>query len=161
MSFTFTFWSCFILSFSLSCFCHLVQTSLNPISSPGTGTQSSVGSSSIYGITQLSASAPAYTGTYQSLPSSVGPSSSSQKEHPFPERPGQQECQYYMKTGDCKFGSSCRFHHPRELIVPKMDVTLSPFGLPLRPVSFFWHLLLHYYALHEWRDLFLFFFLVS
>ncbi|GAY36012.1 hypothetical protein CUMW_019820 [Citrus unshiu] len=124
-------------------------TSLNPISSPGTGTQSSVGSSSIYGITQLSASAPAYTGTYQSLPSSVGPSSSSQKEHPFPERPGQQECQYYMKTGDCKFGSSCRFHHPRELIVPKMDVTLSPFGLPLRPVSFFWHLLLHYYALHE------------
>ncbi|KAH9683289.1 zinc finger CCCH domain-containing protein 58 [Citrus sinensis] len=108
-------------------------TSLNPISSPGTGTQSSVGSSSIYGITQLSASAPAYTGTYQSLPSSVGPSSSSQKEHPFPERPGQQECQYYMKTGDCKFGSSCRFHHPRELIVPKMDVTLSPFGLPLRP----------------------------
>lgn len=118
-----------------------MQASVNPISSPGAGTQSTVGSSSVYGLTQLSASAPAYTGTYQLIPSSVGPSSSSQKEHPFPERPGQPECQYYVKTGDCKFGSSCRYHHPRELIVPKTEVALSPFGLPLRPVSAFLKLL--------------------
>ncbi|TXG71769.1 hypothetical protein EZV62_000348 [Acer yangbiense] len=106
--------------------------SVNPVASPGT--QPTVGSSSIYGIhPQLSASAAAYPGSYQSMPTSVGLSSSNQKE--FPERPGQPECQYFLKTGDCKFGSSCRYHHPREVIVPKTDVVLSPVGLPLRPVS--------------------------
>ncbi|TXG68060.1 hypothetical protein EZV62_009335 [Acer yangbiense] len=101
-----------------------------PVASPGT--QPTVGSSSIYGIhPQLSASAAAYPGSYQSMPISVGLSSSNQKE--FPERPGQPECQYFLRTGDCKFGSSCRYHHPREVIVPKTDVVLSPLGLPLRP----------------------------
>ncbi|XP_014618720.1 zinc finger CCCH domain-containing protein ZFN-like isoform X4 [Glycine max] len=37
-----------------------------------------------------------------------------QRENIFPERPGQPECQFYMKTGDCKFGAVCRFHHPQE-----------------------------------------------
>ncbi|XP_060175315.1 zinc finger CCCH domain-containing protein 32-like, partial [Lycium barbarum] len=32
------------------------------------------------------------------------------EEKHFPERPGEPVCQYYMKTGDCKFGSSCRYH---------------------------------------------------
>ncbi|KAE8706504.1 hypothetical protein F3Y22_tig00110392pilonHSYRG00097 [Hibiscus syriacus] len=31
-----------------------------------------------------------------------------QRENVFPERPGQPECQFYMKTGDCKFGAVCR-----------------------------------------------------
>ncbi|CAI0467465.1 unnamed protein product [Linum tenue] len=104
---------------------------VSPVASPGT--QSALGSSSVYGITQLSPSAPAYTGAYSPLPSSTGPSSSSQKEHSFPERPGQPECQYYMKNGDCKFGSSCRYHHPPEFSAPKPNVALSPLGLPLRP----------------------------
>eukprot|EP00250_Pteridium_aquilinum_P001847 c12054_g1_i1 orf=699-2291(-) len=50
----------------------------------------------------------------------------------FPERPGQLECQYYMKTGDCKFGMSCRFHHPRERASTIPSCILSPVGLPLR-----------------------------
>lgn len=104
---------------------------VSPVASPGT--QPAVGSSSIYGVAPLSTSATAYTGSYQSLPSSLGPSSTSQKEHLFPERPGQPECQYYMKTGDCKFGSSCRYHHPPELVAPKTTPILSPMGLPLRP----------------------------
>lgn len=58
-----------------------------------------------------------------------------QRENVFPERPGQPECQFYMKTGDCKFGSVCRFHHPRERLIPPPDCMLSPIGLPLRPVS--------------------------
>lgn len=126
---------CIMLSiqFILSCYCLLVQTPVNPVASPGT--QHTAASSSIYGMTTLSASAPAYTGAYQTIPSTVGPSSSSQKEQSFPERPGQQECQYYMKTGECKFGSSCKYHHPREMTVSKTDVNLSPMGLPLRPVS--------------------------
>ncbi|XP_010543113.1 PREDICTED: zinc finger CCCH domain-containing protein 37-like [Tarenaya hassleriana] len=30
----------------------------------------------------------------------------------YPQRPGQVECDYYMKTGECKFGERCKFHHP-------------------------------------------------
>ncbi|WRX25114.1 zinc finger protein [Theobroma cacao] len=56
-----------------------------------------------------------------------------QRENVFPERPGQPECQFYMKTGDCKFGTVCRFHHPRERVLPAPDCVLSPIGLPLRP----------------------------
>uniref|UniRef100_A0A5B7A1N5 Putative zinc finger CCCH domain-containing protein 58-like n=1 Tax=Davidia involucrata TaxID=16924 RepID=A0A5B7A1N5_DAVIN len=104
---------------------------VSPVASPGT--QPTAGGGPFYGIPQLSPSAPAYTGSYLSIPSSAGPSSSSQKEHTFPERPGQPECQYYMKTGDCKYGSSCRYNHPPEWSLPKPNFVLSPMGLPLRP----------------------------
>ncbi|KAJ6719727.1 ZINC FINGER CCCH DOMAIN-CONTAINING PROTEIN 58 [Salix purpurea] len=104
---------------------------VSPVASPNT--QPAVGSGSVYGISPLSPSAPAYTGAYQSIPTAKGPSSSSQKEHLFPERPGQPDCQYYMKTGDCKFRSSCKYHHPPELVASKTNVVLSPMGLPLRP----------------------------
>ncbi|KAL5541818.1 hypothetical protein UlMin_009528 [Ulmus minor] len=104
-------------------------TSVNPLQSPGN--QPGVGSGPVYGIS-LPTSVSAYPGSYQPVPP-AGPSSSSQKEHPFPDRPGQPECQYYMKTGDCKYGSSCRYHHPPEVIAPKTAIMLSPFGLPLRP----------------------------
>ncbi|XVF62627.1 hypothetical protein PTKIN_Ptkin09bG0023700 [Pterospermum kingtungense] len=108
--------------------------SWNPYPAPvSPGSQHTAGPSSVFGITPLSPSAPAYTGAYQPVSSSVGPSSSIQKEQSFPERPGQPECQFYMKTGDCKYGSSCRYHHPPEVIAPKAEVTLSPLGLPLRP----------------------------
>jgi serine/threonine-protein kinase/endoribonuclease IRE1 len=30
----------------------------------------------------------------------------------FPERPGEPECTFYMKTGRCKFAERCVFHHP-------------------------------------------------
>ncbi|XP_057471413.1 zinc finger CCCH domain-containing protein ZFN-like [Actinidia eriantha] len=55
-----------------------------------------------------------------------------QRENVFPERPGHPECQFYMKTGDCKFGAVCRFHHPRKRLIPAPDCVLSPIGLPLR-----------------------------
>lgn len=58
-----------------------------------------------------------------------------QRENVFPERPDQPECQFYMKTGDCKYGAMCRFHHPRERLIPAPNCALSPLGLPLRPVS--------------------------
>ncbi|KAI3896608.1 hypothetical protein MKW92_024467 [Papaver armeniacum] len=51
----------------------------------------------------------------------------------FPERPDQPECQYYMKTGTCKFGPTCKYHHPIERTAPLATSTLSPYGLPLRP----------------------------
>ncbi|XP_051127928.1 zinc finger CCCH domain-containing protein 58-like [Andrographis paniculata] len=35
-----------------------------------------------------------------------------QTEHTFPERPGEPECRFYLRTGSCKFGSGCKYHHP-------------------------------------------------
>lgn len=60
-------------------------------------------------------------------------STSLSKSPVFPERHGMPECQYYMKTGDCKFGLSCRYHHPRERLSSLPTSILSPIGLPLRP----------------------------
>ncbi|KAL9991689.1 putative transcription factor C3H family [Helianthus debilis subsp. tardiflorus] len=31
----------------------------------------------------------------------------------YPERPGQPDCSYFMKTGDCKYRTSCKFNHPQ------------------------------------------------
>jgi hypothetical protein len=31
---------------------------------------------------------------------------------PFPQRPGEKMCAYYMTTRNCSFGTSCRFDHP-------------------------------------------------
>ncbi|PPR96135.1 hypothetical protein GOBAR_AA24531 [Gossypium barbadense] len=103
-----------------------------PVLSPGA--QPAAGATSLYGLTHLSSSTPSLAGPYSSLPSSTGLSRSNQKEHTFPERPGEPECQYYLRTGDCKFGSSCRYHHPRDRVVPQTNCVLSPMGLPLRPV---------------------------
>jgi len=30
----------------------------------------------------------------------------------LPRRPGMEVCMYYMKTGDCKYGASCKWDHP-------------------------------------------------
>ncbi|GER43743.1 zinc finger CCCH domain-containing protein [Striga asiatica] len=53
----------------------------------------------------------------------------------YPERPGEPECSFFMKNGDCKFKSNCKFHHPKNYIrKPKADsCTLNDKGLPLRP----------------------------
>ncbi|CAH8330042.1 unnamed protein product [Eruca vesicaria subsp. sativa] len=85
------------------------QASLSAI--PSHGSQPSLGTSSV---------------PYQSGPSS-------NKEQSFPQRPGEPDCQYFMRTGDCKFGTSCRFHHPLEAAASPKGVTLSHIGLPLRP----------------------------
>lgn len=26
--------------------------------------------------------------------------------------------QFYTKTGICKFGASCKFHHPKDIVIP-------------------------------------------
>ncbi|CAK9178040.1 unnamed protein product [Ilex paraguariensis] len=104
---------------------------ISPVLSPGA--QPSVGAASLYGMSQLSSSAPALAGPYPHLPPSAGPSSSSQNDRLFPDRPGEPECQYYMKTGDCKFGLSCRYHHPPDWVASKTNCFFSPMGFPLRP----------------------------
>ncbi|OMO99686.1 Zinc finger, CCCH-type [Corchorus capsularis] len=51
----------------------------------------------------------------------------------FPVRPGQPECTYFMKTGDCKFKSNCKYNHPKNRVAKPAPCTLSDKGLPLRP----------------------------
>ncbi|OWM90567.1 hypothetical protein CDL15_Pgr014870 [Punica granatum] len=53
----------------------------------------------------------------------------------FPERPGQPDCAFFLKTGDCKFKSNCKYNHPKSRIPSSSPVPLSDKGLPLRPVS--------------------------
>lgn len=55
----------------------------------------------------------------------------------YPQRPGQIECDYYMKTGECKFAERCKFHHPIDRSAPSLSkqataVKLTPAGLPRR-----------------------------
>lgn len=54
----------------------------------------------------------------------------------FPERPGQPECSYFLKTGNCKYKSGCKFHHPKNRL-PKTSAPFAPpvshSGLPQRP----------------------------
>ncbi|KAK4350620.1 hypothetical protein RND71_029933 [Anisodus tanguticus] len=51
----------------------------------------------------------------------------------YPERPGQPECSYFIKTGDCKYRSNCKFHHPKSRISKANSNILNDKGLPLRP----------------------------
>ncbi|XP_042514109.1 zinc finger CCCH domain-containing protein 37 isoform X2 [Macadamia integrifolia] len=59
----------------------------------------------------------------------------------YPQRPGQIECDFYMKTGECKFGERCKFHHPIDRSAPtpsmakqvlQQNVKLTLAGLPRR-----------------------------
>ncbi|KAK9052944.1 hypothetical protein SSX86_029574 [Deinandra increscens subsp. villosa] len=99
------------------------QAHVNQAASPNT-----IGAGPFYAMApHLSPSVPSYTGSYRSMPSS------SKREQSLPERPGEPECQHYLKTGECKFGPWCRYHHPPELTVLNSNYVLSPMGLPLRP----------------------------
>ncbi|KAJ6941158.1 zinc finger CCCH domain-containing protein 3-like [Populus alba x Populus x berolinensis] len=51
----------------------------------------------------------------------------------LPERPDQPECRHFMSSGTCKYGSDCKYHHPKERIAQLATNTMGPFGLPLRP----------------------------
>ncbi|XP_065852808.1 zinc finger CCCH domain-containing protein 37 isoform X2 [Euphorbia lathyris] len=56
----------------------------------------------------------------------------------YPQRYGQAECDFYMKTGECKYGERCRFHHPLDRSAPSAKqveqqiVKLTLAGLPRR-----------------------------
>ncbi|KAK3417884.1 hypothetical protein EUGRSUZ_H03871 [Eucalyptus grandis] len=107
------------------------QAPVSPLAS--SSPQAGSGSSSVYGVTQLSPSAPAFPWPYQPSPSSLGPSVNGRREQSFPVRPGQPECQHYLKTGDCRYGSSCKYHHPPDWNALNVNIVLSPTGLPIQP----------------------------
>uniref|UniRef100_A0A0D6R1T0 C3H1-type domain-containing protein n=1 Tax=Araucaria cunninghamii TaxID=56994 RepID=A0A0D6R1T0_ARACU len=118
------------------------QGQVGSISSPD-GQQQTIGAGLVYGPTpQADPVVGGIQGTFSPYPpGSPGmgpptlqlPSSSTQGGSMFPERPGQAECQFYMKTGDCKFGMTCRYHHPKDRTMPTPNCILNPMGLPIRP----------------------------
>ncbi|AQK96643.1 Zinc finger CCCH domain-containing protein 37 [Zea mays] len=36
----------------------------------------------------------------------------------YPQRPGETVCDFYMKTGSCKYSQKCKFHHPISRFAP-------------------------------------------
>eukprot|EP00285_Hemiselmis_virescens_P014632 CAMPEP_0173394962 /NCGR_PEP_ID=MMETSP1356-20130122/30325_1 /TAXON_ID=77927 ORGANISM="Hemiselmis virescens, Strain PCC157" /NCGR_SAMPLE_ID=MMETSP1356 /ASSEMBLY_ACC=CAM_ASM_000847 /LENGTH=272 /DNA_ID=CAMNT_0014353551 /DNA_START=105 /DNA_END=920 /DNA_ORIENTATION=+ len=46
-----------------------------------------------------------------------------------PLRPGQPECTFYMKTGMCKFGESCKYNHPPSVRIGK-GMSVGQYGQP-------------------------------
>ncbi|KAL2500133.1 Zinc finger CCCH domain-containing protein 67 [Abeliophyllum distichum] len=76
------------------------------------------------------------SGHYHASPSADGSLRKtyiSMQDEEFPERPGQPECDYFVKTGNCKFRSACRYHHPKDRKPKPDECVLSEKGLPLRP----------------------------
>ncbi|KAF3795757.1 putative zinc finger CCCH domain-containing protein 9 [Nymphaea thermarum] len=51
----------------------------------------------------------------------------------YPERVGEPVCQYFLKTGTCKFGATCKFHHPKN--GSRNTLPVNYLGYPLRPVG--------------------------
>ncbi|XP_022943685.1 zinc finger CCCH domain-containing protein ZFN-like [Cucurbita moschata] len=63
-------------------------------------------------------------------PYSNGQLASSTATPTLPDRPDQPECRYFMNNGTCKYGSDCKFHHPKQRIAQSAT---NPLGLPSRP----------------------------
>lgn len=51
----------------------------------------------------------------------------------YPIREGEPDCSYYIRTGLCRYGTTCRFNHPQNRKLVKSTVRLhSLFGrLPM------------------------------
>uniref|UniRef100_A0A803N5K9 C3H1-type domain-containing protein n=1 Tax=Chenopodium quinoa TaxID=63459 RepID=A0A803N5K9_CHEQI len=50
----------------------------------------------------------------------------------LPERPGEPDCPYFLKTQKCKFGQMCKFNHPKDKLDSSSCKTDDP-DLPDRP----------------------------
>lgn len=35
-----------------------------------------------------------------------------EQANPYPDRPGEPDCIFYLRTGNCGFGSNCKYNHP-------------------------------------------------
>ncbi|GMH07161.1 hypothetical protein Nepgr_009001 [Nepenthes gracilis] len=60
--------------------------------------------------------------------------SSANNFHP-PEQPDQPGCWYFMSTGSCRYGSDCKYHHPKDRIDQLEMTSLGLQGLPMRPIN--------------------------
>lgn len=35
-----------------------------------------------------------------------------EQSSPYPDRPGERDCQFFLRTGQCGYGNTCRYNHP-------------------------------------------------
>ncbi|KAL0695758.1 hypothetical protein Bca4012_062940 [Brassica carinata] len=40
----------------------------------------------------------------------------------YPVRPGTKDCQFYLRTGRCGYGKTCRYNHPNEIPPEKINM---------------------------------------
>jgi hypothetical protein len=52
---------------------------------------------------------------------------------------GEKECSYYIKTGHCKFGATCKFHHPELGVTETSNIypTVQPSTVSAHPYPHF------------------------
>jgi hypothetical protein len=75
--------------------------------------------------------------TVSTVTSTVLPAAAAEE---YPERAGERDCTFYLKTGKCKFGATCRYNHPRDRqgAAERAGIVseeLNNLGLPIREVS--------------------------
>ncbi|XP_051194169.1 uncharacterized protein [Lolium perenne] len=46
----------------------------------------------------------------------------------YPERPGRPECPFYMRFGDCKFASACKYHHSKDKYPTRGNLEVPSLG---------------------------------
>lgn len=53
---------------------------------------------------------------------------------PYPERPGEPDCKFFVRTGSCGFGARCRYNHPRDrrAVIPSIFSVTNCLGLDCR-----------------------------
>ncbi|PQP95746.1 zinc finger CCCH domain-containing protein 37 isoform X2 [Prunus yedoensis var. nudiflora] len=42
---------------------------------------------------------------------------------------------FHLKTGQCKFGATCKFHHPKDILIPsaEQENTIGEIGTTIQP----------------------------
>ncbi|KAL9448433.1 hypothetical protein AB3S75_015839 [Citrus x aurantiifolia] len=59
----------------------------------------------------------------------------SRRKFCYPQRPGVQDCSYYLRTGRCRFGMSCKFNHPvpREIQSLNQSINSNTVSIEMNP----------------------------
>ncbi len=52
---------------------------------------------------------------------------------PLPQRPGEKECTFFLRTGRCQYGMRCRFHHPMEKLAAITGGPAHPHAHAMHP----------------------------
>ncbi|XP_037473886.1 uncharacterized protein LOC119349889 isoform X3 [Triticum dicoccoides] len=65
------------------------------------------------------------SGAYDSLTRSDNGVEQQEESIMYPERPGEPECNHYMRQGYCKFQMNCKYHHPGDRLSKKQYVLKS------------------------------------
>ncbi|VAH11844.1 unnamed protein product [Triticum turgidum subsp. durum] len=61
------------------------------------------------------------SGAYDSLTRSDNGVEQQEESIMYPERPGEPECNHYMRQGYCKFQMNCKYHHPGDRLSKKQS----------------------------------------